>query len=298
MRREVLARIVVAFGVIPIAGAMAQSKPGASMPPATSSASSASSAASAVPVESAGAIPQQVVWLRSGSVIRGEVVEYVPDTRVVLQLATGEVRTIPWDEVARASWVPSDAPPSSRPSSSPPVPEAPERKPDTKPAPAGSNPGILLHLEGDRPGLRLEVRPRYSEGSWIPLCDAPCGSTFDVHRKSLRVTGPGARPSTPFHIDAREGEETLEVRAGSDDIHRWGQRSLVAGIGLALAGGLAYGLGHVEDEDAAVVGGVVGMALGGIGIAVAIPLLGASGTVVRNGQGERVGTIDDGRRRW
>jgi hypothetical protein len=303
MRREVLTLVVAAFGVIPIAGAMAQSKPGASVPPATTSASSASAPASAVPVGSVGAIPQQVVWLRSGSVIRGEVVEYVPNTRVVLQLATGEVRTIPWDEVARASWVPSDAP-SSQPAPTasigrPPVPGGPEPKPETKrAAPAGSSPGILLHLEGDRPGLRLEVRPRYGEGSWIPLCDAPCGSTFDVHRKSLRVTGPGARPSTPFHIDAREGEETLEARAGSDDIHRWGQRSLVAGIGLALAGGLAYGLGHVEDEDAAVVGGVVGMALGGIGIVVAIPLLGASGTVVRNGQGERVGTIDDGRRRW
>jgi hypothetical protein len=111
----------------------------------------------------------------------------------------------------------------------------------------------------------------------------------DVHRKALRVTGPGTRPSNPFFIDAREGEETLEVRAGSDSVHRFGQGSLIAGIGLALAGGLAYGLGRVEDEDVAVVGGVVGMALGGIGICVALPLLGTSSTVVRNGQGDRVG---------
>ena len=100
------------------------------------------------------------------------------------------------------------------------------------------------------------------------------------------------RPSNTFFIDADEGEETLQFSAGDDAYHAWGQGSLVAGIGLALAGGIAYGLGRLEDNDAAVVGGVVGMALGGVGIVVSFPLVGAGRTAVRNGKGERVGRAE------
>lgn len=232
-------------------------------------------------------MPQQIVWLRSGAIVRGEVIEYVPDTRVTLLLATGEVRTVQWDQVERASWVKSSQPVATAASATASV--GPQNR--GEPAAQGAaSAGVLLHLVGDRDGLLLEARPRYGPGAWSPLCNAPCGTVMDLHRKALRVTGPGVRPSNAFHIDERVGEETLEVSAGSLDVHRWGQRSLVAGIGLALAGGLAYGLGRVEDEDAAVVGGIVGMALGGVGVAVALPLLGSSGTVVRNGQGERVGS--------
>ncbi len=283
MRREgIVMMLLVAGVVLPVAGASAQAPQSHEQPSAPASGSAfappSSNSAPVQPIASASDIPQQVVWLRSGAIIRGQVVEYVPDTRVVLQLATGEVRTIAWDQVQRASWVASPAPP---PATSTPTPPASAARPAAA--------GILLHLEGDRPDLWLETRPRYGNGKWSQLCDAPCGTVLDVHRKSLRVSGPDVRPSNSFHIEERSGEETLDVSAGSASTHRWGQRSLVAGIGLALASGIVFGLGRVEDEDAAVVGGAIGLALGGIGIAVALPILGSSTTVVRNGEGERVG---------
>jgi hypothetical protein len=120
----------------------------------------------------------------------------------------------------------------------------------------------------------------------------------DVYHKALRVTGPDARPSNPFFIDAREGEETLDVRAGSDQVHQWGQGALIAGVALVLAGGLAYGLGRMEDSDEAVIGGVAAMAIGGVGVAVSLPLIGSSGTTVRNGQGDRVGIREAPRKVW
>ncbi len=121
---------------------------------------------------------------------------------------------------------------------------------------------------------------------------------MDVYHKVLRVTGPNARPSNPFFIDAREGEETLDVRVGSDQVHQWGQGALIAGVALALAGGLAYGLGRMEDSDEAVIGGVAAMAIGGVGVAVSLPLIGSSGTTVRNGQGDRVGNRNARERVW
>ena len=278
--------LAAALCSLPIAGALAQSDPTA---PPQSSAPSASSSAPAA-LSSSVSAPQQVVWLRSGGIVRGEVIEFVPDARVVLLLATGEIRTIQWDQVERASWLPTSLPPPRK-TEPPKTPGSAAPTSRSPLVPAASSAGVLLHLVGDRKGLQLEERPRYGPGSWTPLCNAPCGTVLDLHRKSLRVTGPDVRPSNAFHIDERIGEETLDVSVGSEDLHRWGQRSLVAGIALALAGGIAYGLGRVEDEDAAVVGGIVGMAVGGVGVAIAIPLLGSSGTVVRNGQGDRVGGL-------
>lgn len=283
MRGETkMGTVLLAALVLPAAVAFAQTK--ASDPSLEGSPAPRGSLASATVSEPTSApLPQQVVWLRSGAIVRGAIVEFVPDARIVLQLATGEIRDIPWDDVLRTSWVKDAAATPAASTSAPPT-----ALPAAAPRPAASASGVLIHLAGDRP-LRLEVRPRYGDGVWVRACDSPCDTMVDVHRKALRVTGPGTRPSNPFFIDAREGEETLDVRGGSAAVHRFGQGSLIAGIGLALAGGLAYGLGRVEDQDAAVVGGVVGMALGGIGIGVALPLLGTSSTIVRNGKGDRVG---------
>lgn len=273
--------LTVSTLIIPIALASAQSP---DSPPHNPYAATSGSASAPAPTPSTTDVPQQVVWLKSGAVLRGSLVEFVPNSRVVLQLATGEVRTIDWADVDRASWVRPTAPAPVLPAASA-APAEPQPKSDPKPD------GVVIHLVGDRPGLRLEARPRYGEGSWRTLCSAPCGSRLDVHRQSLRVTGAGTTPSNPFHFEGRSGEETLDVNAGSIEMNRWGERSLVTGIALALAGGLAYGLGRVEDQDAAKVGGAIALGVGGLGILVAFPLIGTSGTTVRNGSGDRVGTL-------
>jgi hypothetical protein len=282
MRRQWLVVVLVVASMAPMAGAMAQSS--ASTPSPPPSASSAPAPAPSTLTHS----PEQVVWLRSGAVVRGAVVEFLPNEAITLELATGEVRRIPWELVERTSWVDTGVPTASARTPPAPAPAA---------STASSASGVVIHLLGDLPHLRLEARPRHA-GAWVTACEAPCGRAVDVYHKALRVTGPDTRPSNPFFIDAREGEETLDVRAGSDHVHQWGQGALIAGVALALAGGLAYGLGRMEDSDEAVIGGVAAMAIGGVGVAVSLPLIGSSGTTVRNGQGDRVGIREGTRRGW
>jgi hypothetical protein len=290
MRRQWLVVVLVVASLAPMAGAMAQS--GAPTPSPTTSSSNAPASSPSTLTHA----PEQVVWLRSGAVVRGAVVEFLPNEAITLELATGEVRRIPWEQVERTGWVDGAAPTAST-SSLATASATASASASASASAAPSTTGVVIHLLGDRPRLRLEARPRHA-GTWITACEAPCGRTVDVYHKALRVTGPDTRPSNPFFIDAREGEETLDVSAGSDQVHRWGQGALIAGVALALAGGLAYGLGRMEDSDEAVIGGVAAMAIGGVGVAVSLPLIGSSGTTVRNGQGDRVGTREDNRRVW
>jgi len=88
-----------ALVLVPAAAATAPPVTGPSPTPPGASSSSPSAADS---IDSA---PEQVVWLRSGAILRGRIVEYAPGERVVLQLATHELRTVDWSDIARASFV-------------------------------------------------------------------------------------------------------------------------------------------------------------------------------------------------
>lgn len=252
-------------------------------PPVAASSQLAAAPATALP---SGAAPEQVVWLTSGAIIRGQVVELVPGVRVTLQLATGEIRTVPWSEIARSSFVTPSAPPPAP--AAPPASVAPAAGTPSSAPPAG----VLVDLIGDRPGLWIESRRRFTDDPWTLACRVPCEHPIEVANKSLRINGADIRPSNPFFIDGHGGREVLAVKTGAAQTHAWGQRSLVGGIALGLAGGAAYGLGKVQDSDPAVVGGLVGMIAGGALLALALPLLGASSTHVRNSKGDRIGRTD------
>ncbi|MBI5536221.1 MAG: hypothetical protein HY898_26095 [Deltaproteobacteria bacterium] len=259
----------------PAASSSSSSLPPASAAPTVSAAVSAGSMASS---------PEQVLWLRSGGVLRGQIIEYDPGRRVVLQLATGEVRTVAWSEVARASWITQPTVASGS-ATSRPVPTAPAR-PDLVPT-AGK---VMVHIVPPDARLWLEERPRYDASApWQRTCQAPCDRHIEVDERSLRIGGPELRPSNPFHVKGEGNTIKLVVRPGLESSHSWGRGLLISGISVELASGLVYALGRFEDKDGAVVGGVVGMVVG-VGLLVgSLPLLGAGRTTVRNPDGERVG---------
>ena len=132
---------------------------GASPAPDTPSPASSSSAPT---LDHSASVPQQLVWLRSGAVVRGQLVEFVPGERVVLQLATGEVRTVMWDEVERASWI--DAPPAASTLSAAPAAAS------SVPAPPAASAGVVLHIVSDRPGLWLETRQAFKAARTGSAC--------------------------------------------------------------------------------------------------------------------------------
>lgn len=258
--------------------------PASAQSPVPSAVPSASSSAPAPPLTTTvEAAPEQVVWLSNGAIVRGQVVELVPQDHVTLLLATGDIRTVPWADILRSSFLPT--------STTPPL-SAPPTAASTPPPPTPPKPGVTIELLGDRPGLWLESRRRFTNDPWTIVCRAPCDRPIPVHDLSLRVAGTSVRPSNAFFIDGTTGHEVLVARTGDAETHVWGQRSLVGGIGLGLAGGMSYGLGQIKDSDPAVVGGLISMIAGGALIAVALPLLGMSSTQVKNSKGDRIGRAD------
>jgi hypothetical protein len=240
-----------------------------------------------------GSSPEQVLWLRSGAVLRGQIVEYDPGRKVVLQLATGEIRSVAWGDVARASWITPT--PAAAPSAVTPPPPAASRRPDL----VDTTGKVMIHIVPADSRVWLEERPRYDASApWKRNCQAPCDRHIDVEERSLRINGPGLHPSNPFHVKGDGSVMKLVVSPGLDSTHNWGRGLLISGIGLEFASGLAYGLGRLEDKDGLVVGGIVGMVLGVGLMAASLPMLGSGRTTVRNPDGDRVGQMQMNATAW
>lgn len=240
---------------------------------------------------------EKVVWLHSGAIVRGTLVDYVPNERVVLQLANGEVKEIAWSEVKRTSWLEHAAQSNDGKARTQRQDEASStasNKGLQSPAKQAqidksSAPGVVVRLVSNRQ-VELQMRARHDTGSWKVACTSPCGQRVQVYDQQLRVSGAGITESNPFFLDGKRGEESLKISAGSTSTYRWGQGTLFGGIAVVLAGGLAYGLGKMNDTDAASTAGLVGMIAGGVGIVVSLPLLAIGSTKVQNGDGIRVAT--------
>lgn len=250
--------------------------------PSASSAASGSSIPLAPPPDSVERAPEQVVWLRSGGVVRGQLVEYQPRERIVLQLATGEIRTISWSEVSRASFISPSAlatPGSAATTSA----ARPARSADKTPD------AVRIAIHPANPGLRLESKSRFdvTEG-WKTECTAPCEKRIQVEERTFRIAGAGLRPSNAFLVNADGKTAKLSVREGAEQTHSWGLGLLISGAVLGLASGALYGAGHIEDSDPAVIGGLIGLGLGAAAVVGAVPLLARGRTTVRSGSGKLV----------
>ena len=269
----------------PLAAAgLGQAAPPSPSAPSLSASTASPPASSSATVGVMESSPEQVVWLRSGAVLRGRIVEYEPDKKVVLQLATGEIRAIAWSEVSKASWITS-APSSSASGSARPLPRRAAQQP---PRAAGS---VVVRIAPADPRLWLESRPRFLAGdAWQRTCQAPCGRRIYVEDRSLRIAGDGLHPSNPFHVQGEGDTVKLNVRAGNHTTHLWGRGLFAAGIGVAIASGALYGLGRVQDEDAMAVSGIVGMVAGGVMLLGSLPILFAGRTTVVNADGRQVGS--------
>lgn len=287
MARWLSAAISVSIAVTPSL-LTAQGAAPAAAAPASSSSASASTSASAVPTSSAPGIPgtieaapEQVVWLRSGAVVRGRIVEFEPDRKVVLQLPTGEIRTIAWADVERASWVKTAPQASARPRAS----NAPAPRP--APSPAGST---VVRIFPNDNRIWLETRPGYdSRAPWSRVCQAPCDRAVETHERSLRIGGPALNPSNPFHVSSEGSATRLVVSPGKASTHAWGRGMLVSGVVIALASGTLYGVAKSSDKDGLAIAGLTGLIASGLLVLGALPVINAGRTTVKNGQGVRVG---------
>ena len=195
------------------------------------------------------AIPEQLVALKSGVVLVGALVEYVPGSHITLRLATGEVRRTEWADIQNHS-PPGTAPAPPQPAVAPPPPA-----PVAPPVPARPDAQTIVHIETNDPAVTLTRQMGQGavvgygyNGSyvgtvtmWQNVCRAPCDQPVD-RSAEYAIRGNGITPSGLFTLPA-SGPTLLRVRAG-----RFGARlgsAMAIGFGVMgiITGAIMVGMG-------------------------------------------------------
>jgi hypothetical protein len=170
------------------------------------------------------------IYLKNGGMHRGTIIDAIPGSQARIQLATGEIATVPWSEVARIEHA------SAAPAAAPPVqPAQPAPSPGAARAPAGTEGGVLLHIES--PATVSLQRPiPGTEGKrpdWLTVCTSPCDARVPPGR--YRIAGDGVRPSGDFVVPAT-AQATLTVSPGSKGWFVGGIVLLSVGAPVLLVG--------------------------------------------------------------
>jgi hypothetical protein len=246
------------------------------------------------------------VKLKNGNLVRGELVERVNGDKVVLKLATGEVRTLAWADVEAPEQV-GAAPPAAAPAA-PPAPTPPpatNARPAAKPAPPVSA-GVTVTLESNTPQTHLSVFEGSSTGTATSMrgsvsvdaqhfryvCAAPCTKEVDPEQQYV-VTGPDIKPSEPFSVS--QGMKLRAEPVGSG--RGLGGLALVAmggglgGMGIALGTIFLATEGSQNNDSRQSAGGAflgVGVITALITLPIGIYLLATNQTKVFDAEGQRV----------
>ena len=175
-------------------------------------------------VQRAPAVGQDVIYMKNGGLLRGTIIDAIPDAQARIQLATGEIATVPWQAIDR---IEHGATGSARPAPPAPLP-APAPGP---PAPRVIPPSAMVwvHVEG-ADGAILEM-DRADDGTWETACRAPCDIQVPVSAE-YRVGGSLLKQSGVFRLRGQQGDRvTVNVSGGSK---AW----LVVGIVITPVAGL------------------------------------------------------------
>ncbi len=171
-------------------------------------------------------IGPDAVYLKGGGMMRGTLIEMLPNDHATIQLPTGQNAIIEWgkiDHIERAAPA-AVRPPVMMPGLAPPV---------VAVAPRGS---AFVHLDTDQ-GLVLEsIAP--GTGRWAMVCAAPCDAQLPIGRE-YRISGEGVRPSRPFGLGAAPGQRVIITASGAS------RGAFAGGVALTTVGTAAVIIGLV-----------------------------------------------------
>ncbi len=142
-----------------------------------------------------------VVILKGGGMLRGKLLEVIPNDHATISLATGQNAIVQWSRIDRIEQQQQQAAPN--------VMVQPGGL--GAPAPAAS-PMAMVHIETDKEVV-LEGKPQM--GGWTVICQAPCDTQVPLDYE-YRISGSSIRRSKPFSIQANPGQRvTLVVNPAS-----------------------------------------------------------------------------------
>lgn len=142
-----------------------------------------------------------------------------------------------------------------------------------------------MHIAVSYRDAWLETRSYVDGGEFVRTCPAPCDVKLEVEGREARVVAPGMTTSNIFRFDAGSGTAGVRVDGGSATARRAGIIALAVGIPVALAGMALYAQGRVKDRTGLQIGGVAGLAAGGLSVAISLPLLIFGSTHVKDAKG-------------
>ena len=190
-------------------------------------------------VQRAPVVGQDVIYMKNGGILRGTIIDAIPDAQARIQLATGEIATVPWQAIDRIEHGNNGsrpgAPPPPLPGPPPPI-HGPVNSPPPPPRPIASGPMVWVHIEGGE-GALLET-DRASDGTWESACRAPCDIQVPTSA-DYRIGGSTIRQSAIFRLRGNQGDHvTVTVSGGSK---AW----LITGIVITPIGGLVTLIGLI-----------------------------------------------------
>jgi hypothetical protein len=207
--------------------APAQPVPYPTLPPPVPYGTTSPPAASPAP-RPATNVGQDIIYMKNGGILRGTIVDAIPHAQARIQLATGEIATVAWEDIARIVHAedvrPTAHPPAPAPTSAPPAP------PPTQ-APSAT---VWVHLDGpDEARLQQDAT---GNADWRTVCSPPCDQPLPTG-PDYRIDGAGLKTSSVFKLSGGQGDRvTLTVGAGSK---AW----FIVGIVATPLGGLVTMIG-------------------------------------------------------
>jgi hypothetical protein len=171
--------------------------------------------------------PDTVV-LKNGGMLRGTLVEVLPNDHATIQLPSGQSAIVQWGEIhhierggapAAAAPAPAGGPIQKMPNSTAPV----------------SGPTVLVHIETSRP-ITLDRRNPGEDQPWVTACESPCDVQLPLNN-DYRIVGDGIWASSEFELDGQPGQRVVVKVAPAT------RASRTAGIVVAGAGLLAIIIG-------------------------------------------------------
>jgi hypothetical protein len=167
------------------------------------------------------------IYLKDGGMVRGTLVEMLPNDHATIQLPTGQSAVVAWGRIDRIEQATLQV-----------APMAPQVEVGARRHHAKEGATAFVHIDADTSIVLESLSDRGGWPYWSRVCTAPCDAELPLGRE-YRLAGPDIRNSRPFGLMANPGQHVvLRVSGGS-------RGAFAGGIVLSSVGAAAIGVGLV-----------------------------------------------------